>query len=90
KNHLDMKRIRVHSAAAMDSRIFLQFIALIYFSMIRSKIQSDDKLKFLTVRDIMEEMETLVKIKYSKRYGEVYTETTPKQRRIMKIFGIQI
>lgn len=90
KNHLDMKRIRVHSAAAMDGRVFLQFIALIYFSMIRSKIQPDDKLKFLTVRDIMEEMETLVKIKYSNRYGEVYTETTPKQRRIMKIFGIQI
>ena len=90
KNHLDMKRIRVHSAAAMDGRIFLQFIALIYFSLIRSKIQDNDKLKFLTVRDVMEKMETLVKIKYSNRYGEVFTETTPAQRRIMKVFGIKI
>ena len=90
KNHMDMKRIRVHSANSMDSRIFIQFIALIYYSMIRIKIQNDEKLQFLTVRDVMEEMETLVKIKYSNRYGEVYTETTPKQKRIMKVFGIQI
>jgi hypothetical protein len=38
----------------------------------------------------MEEMETLVRIKYSKRYGEVYTETTPIQRRIMDVFGVEL
>ena len=37
----------------------------------------------------MEEMETLVKVKYSNRYGAVFTETTPIQRRIMKVFDIQ-
>ncbi|MBN1970685.1 MAG: transposase, partial [Candidatus Delongbacteria bacterium] len=30
KNHLDMKRIRVHSSKNMDSRLFIQFLALIY------------------------------------------------------------
>ena len=85
-----MKRLRVHSAAAMDGRLFLQFLALVYISSIRTQKQNDDKLKFLTVREIMEEMETLVKVKYSKSYGAVYTETTPVQRRIMKVFDIQI
>ena len=37
----------------------------------------------------MEEMETLVKVRYSNRYGTVFTETTPIQRRIMDIFDIQ-
>ena len=57
KNHLDMKRLRVHSAAAMDGRLFLQFLALIYTSSIRSQKQVDDKLKFLTAREVMEDME---------------------------------
>ncbi len=90
KNHLDMKRLRVHTAAAMDSRLFLQFIALIYISSIRSIIQTDDKLKHLTAREVMEEMETLTKITYSNRYGQLFTETTPLQRHIMETFGIEL
>jgi len=90
KNHLDMKRLRVHTAPAMDGRLFLQFLALVYVSMIRAATRPDEKLRHLTVREVMEEMETLVRIKYSKRYGEVLTETTPIQRRIMDVFGIEL
>jgi transposase len=90
KNHLDMKRLRVHNSAAMDSRIFIQFLALIYISAIRETTRKNDKLKYLTVREVMEEMETLTKIKYSNRYGQVFTETTPKQREIMSAFGVAI
>ena len=90
KNHLDMKRLRVHSSQNMDSRWFLQFLALIYVSSIRATIQDDPKLKLFTVAKVMEEMETLVKIKYSGRYGSVFTETAPVQRRIMELFGIAL
>ena len=90
KNHLDMKRLRVHSSQNMDSRLFLQFLALIYVSSIRATIQDDPKLKLFTVAKVMEEMETLVKIKYSGRYGSVFTETAPVQRRIMELFGIAL
>ncbi len=90
KNHLDMKRLRVHNASAMDSRLFLQFIALIYISSIRNMIQKDDKLKYFTTREVMEEMETLVKIKYSNRYGQLFTETTPIQKQILKVFGVEL
>ncbi len=90
KNHMDMKRIRVHTAPSMDGRLFLQFLALIYVSSIRIEIKKDEKLKYFTVRKVMEEMETLVKIKYSNRYGQVFTETTPIQRRIMNFFGIEL
>ena len=88
KNQLDMKRLRVHTARAMDSRLFLQFLALIYISSIRSTIQADNKLKYLTVRELMEEMETLTKIKYSNHYGQIFTETTPMQRHVLEVFGI--
>jgi hypothetical protein len=90
KNHLDMKRLRVHTASAMDCRIFLQFIALIYISSIRNTIQSDKKLKYFTAREVLEEMETISRIKYSNRYGQLFTETTPLQRHIMQTFGIEL
>jgi len=38
----------------------------------------------------MEQMETLSRIKFSKRYGQVYTETTPLQRDIMLAFGVSL
>ena len=90
KNHMDMKRLRVHTAPTMDGRLFLQFLALIYVSSIRTEIQKDEKLQYFTVRKVMEEMETLVKIKYANRYGQVFTETTPVQRRIMERFGVEL
>lgn len=90
KNHMDMKRLRVHTALAMDGRLFLQFLALVYVSSIRTAIGEDEQLKHLTVREVMEEMETLVRVKYSSRYGQVFTETTPRQRRIMDVFGVEL
>lgn len=90
KNHLDMKRLRVHSSRAMDSRIFLQFLALIFISQIRNTIREDRILKNLTVRELMEEMETLVQIRYSNRYGQLITETTPIQRLIIAAFDVKL
>jgi transposase len=90
KNHLDMKRLRVHSSAAMDSRLFLQFIALIFASEIRETIKSNKAIQYLSVREVMEHMETLSRIKCSNRYGQVYTETSPLQRHIMEAFGITL
>ena len=61
KNHLDMKRLRIHTSTAMDSRIFLQFLALILICRIRNISKKDKILRNLTVREIIEHMETLVK-----------------------------
>jgi len=88
KNHLDMKRLRVHCAEAMDNRLFLQFLALIYVSEIRQISKENELLKYLTVRDIMEQMETLTQIKYSGRYGKLLTETSPIQREILNAFDV--
>ena len=87
KNQMNMKRLRVHSSAAMDGRIFLQFLALILISRLREGIQADEDLKHLTVREVMEAMEPFAKITYSGHYGKLYTEASPLQRKIMVAFG---
>lgn len=90
KNQLDMKRLRVHHSATMDGRLFLQFIALIYISAIRQKINSNKSIEHYTVRELMGEMETLSKITYSGRYGCIFTESTKMHKEIARIFNINL
>jgi transposase len=94
KNSLDMKRLRVHSSPAMDSRLFIQFVALILISKIRAVAtlaKQNRKLKrFLTVREIMEAMECVVRITYSGRYGSTVSEVAPLQRDILDAFGLEL
>ena len=89
KNQMDMKRLRVHSAKAMDSRIFLQFLALILLSHIRKIAKSSKTIKSMGTREIMEHLESITKITYEGRYGSVVSETSPAQREILSAFGIK-
>jgi len=89
KNHLDMKRLRVHSSEAMDSRLFLQFLALIYVSEIRQVTKANDPLKYLSVREVMEHMESLSEIKVVGKNNRMLTETSPLQRQILEAFEVE-
>jgi transposase len=90
KNQLDMKRLRMHSSAAVDGRLFVQFIALIYMSALRREMRKTDLIKRYTVRELLQEMETLTKVKYSGKYGHILTEVTKPQREILKGLGISL
>jgi transposase len=90
KNGLDMKRLRVHSSQTMVARLFVQFLALIVLSRIRTIIKSDSRLRSMTVREVLEAMEPIMRIRYSGRYGELFTETGPLQRDIMTVFGVNL
>lgn len=88
KNQLDMKRLRMHSSEAVNGRLFVQFIALIYISALRNEMRASGLIKQYTVRELLQEMETLTKIKYSGKYGHVLTELTKQQREILKCLNI--
>ena len=85
---LDMKRLRIHSSQAMDARLFIQFIALILLSRARAIAKADAATRYLTVREVMEAMETLVQVRYSGRYGSIITNADPLRRKIMGAFAV--
>ena len=66
-----MTRLRMHSSNAVDGRLFVQFIALIYISDIRKEMRKSDLIERYTVRELLEEMETLIKVKYSGKHGYI-------------------
>jgi transposase len=90
KNQLDMKRLRVHDSAAMDGRLFVQFIASILMSALRKKMRASHLIEKYTIRELLGEMATLTKIKYSGKYGHIYTEITKPQRHILTSFGLEL
>jgi transposase len=90
KNSLDMKRLRMHSSSTVDGRLFVQFIALILISAIRKQMRSSGLIEKYTVREMLQEMETLTKVKYSGKYGNILTEVTKSQRAILNALTIQM
>ncbi len=90
KNQLDMKRLRIHSSASMDGRFFVQFIALILMSALRKKMRETGLIEKYTTRELLIEMETLTKVRYSGRYGHILTEVTKPQRHILESLGINL
>ena len=90
KNGLDMKRLRVHSSPAMDARLFIQFIALALISRIRMAAKGHDGLKHKGAREIIEAMESVVRITFEGRRNGIVTETSPLQRKIIETFGLKI
>jgi hypothetical protein len=90
KNQLDMKRLRIHSSASMDGRLFVQFVSLIYMSALRKKMRSTGLIEKYTVRELLREMETLSQIRYSGKYGHILTEITKPQRYILEALQVDV
>lgn len=90
KNQLDMKRLRMHSSAAVDGRLFVQFIALILVSVLRRKLRESNLIEKYTARELLQEMDTLTKVKYSGKYRPILTEVTKPQRQILEALEIQL
>ena len=90
KNQLDMKRLRMHTSSSVDGRLFIQFIALIYMSALRRELRESDLIVKYTVRELLQEMNTLTRVKYSGKYGSILTEVTKPQRQILEALEIKL
>jgi transposase len=91
KNVLDMKRLRMHTSATVDGRLFVQFIAVILISALPKKMKESSLIRDYTVREFLLEMEeTLTRIKYSGRYKSFVSEATKKQRHILETLEIPL
>jgi hypothetical protein len=90
KNMLDMKRLRIHSSPAMDARLFIQFVASVLLTRLRLVKNQHIKLKYISVREMMELMETVSSVKLSGKKQYVFSEIGPVQRIIAKHFGLSI
>lgn len=88
KNQLDMKRLRMHTAAAVEGRLFIQFISLILMSALRKEMRDVGLIERYSTRELLQEMEPLTKVKYTGKYGHILTEVSKSQREIFALLKI--
>jgi len=101
KNELDMQRLRTHNSDTMRGRVFVQFLALIICSQIRTILDDawDRRLEYpkevrlsrrYPLSEMMLRLGSYRKTSFSGRYGTVISTPTKAQREIFTAFGIDI
>ena len=90
KNDLDMKRLRIHSAAAMDGRIFIQYIALILSTRIKVVMNMHNMFKNHDMQEVIDEMKSLRAVVIPGKKKPIYTTPTAFQSEIINIFGLEL
>ena len=90
KNDLDMKRLRIHSAQAMDGRLFIQFIAEILLSRMRMILDSSVDLKNHSLQQIIDEMKSIRQISIDGNHQRIVSALTAFQKRIVSVFNLEL
>ena len=85
-----MKRLRIHSAAAMDGRLFIQYIALILSSQIKNIMNAAGWFKSHNMQEIIDEMKSLRVVSVEGKRKQIYTSMTSFQKEIVELFGLTI
>lgn len=88
KNDLDMKRLRIHSSAAMDGRIFIQFISLILTTKLKEVMRENGWFKNHTLQEVFEEMKSIREVRIEGRRKKLVTQLTGFQSEIMELYGL--
>lgn len=90
KNDLDMKRLRIHSTAAMEGRIFIQYIALILSARIKVIMNAAGWFKNHDMQEVIDEMKSLREVKIEGGKKTLTTTLTSFQREIVQLFGLAL
>ena len=87
KNSLDLGRLRVHSEASMQNKVFIGFISLILLSAIHNVMQDEMMYSKMTMKKLIL---TLSKLKIQVVNGvRVLFPVTKTQREIYEVFGVK-
>ena len=89
KNERDMKRIRVHSAKAMEGRIFIQFIALILENSLRQSLDAVGWFRDHDLRCAVDEMKSIRRVHVPGR-SPMITTPTGRQQTLAAAFGVEL
>jgi len=89
KNHIDMKRIRTHTTATTDGKLFLAFIALIAISELQAKLNKIMREKSWSKDTVIAELEKIKSVSASdgRRLMNPITKT---QRLILETFSLSV
>ncbi|RIZ61089.1 transposase, partial [Mesotoga sp. SC_NapDC2] len=88
KDRLNFRRMQVSSELSLNGKLFVQFVALIYLSYIKKKMQDTGLFENWTLQGLLDELDTIERFE-SPEHGRLIGEVTKKQKDIYAKLGVE-
>ncbi|MBK5263498.1 MAG: IS1634 family transposase [Peptostreptococcaceae bacterium] len=88
KERLNFRRMQVSSELALNGKLFVEFVALIYLSYVKKKMQDANLFEKWTLQGLLDELDT-IELFEAPEHGRLMGEVTKKQENIYKALGVK-
>ncbi len=88
KDRLNFGRMQVSSELSLNGKLFVEFVALIYLSYIKKKMQETGLFENWTLQGLLDELDTIERFD-SPEHGHTIGEVTEKQKDIYAKLGVK-
>jgi transposase len=89
KNRLNMRRTSVSSEESLEGKLFVQFVALIYLSYMKHKMDSEGLFKRYSLQGALDELDIIEQFAQPGR-SPATGEVTKKQRMLYEALGVEV
>lgn len=89
KERLNFRRMQVSSELSLNGKLFVEFVALIYLSYVKKKMQDTKLFEKWTMQGLLDELDT-IELFEAPGYGRVLGEITAKQQALYEAMEVQI
>lgn len=87
KERINFRRMQVSSELSLDGKLFVEFIALIYLSYVKKKMQDAGLFEKWTLQGLLDELDT-IELFEAPEHGRLLGEVTEKQKNIYEALGV--
>lgn len=89
KERLNFRRTEVSSELSLNGKLFVEFIALIYLSYIKKKMQEAGLFEKWTIQGLLDELD-IIELLEAPEHGRILGEITKKQKELYQELGVNI
>jgi transposase len=88
KERLNFRRMQISSELSLNGKLFVEFVALIYLSYVKKKMQDANLFEKWTLQGLLDELDTIERFE-SPEHGRLLGEITKKQQGIYKALVVK-
>lgn len=88
KDRLNFRRMEVSSELSLNGKLFVEFIALIYLSYVKKKMQEAKLFEKWTMQGLLDELD-VIELFESPEHGRLFGEMTKKQEQLYLALGVE-
>ncbi|BBB89568.1 MAG TPA: hypothetical protein PKA28_16610 [Methylomusa anaerophila] len=88
KERLNFRRMQVSSELSLNGKLFVEFVALIYLSYVKKKMQDAKLFEKWTMQGLLDELDT-IELFEAPGYGRVLGEITAKQQALFEALSVK-